>query len=211
MIDVTDRPIVIIGGGNVAARKCIGLLAAGATKVRVVSPAFSEKVPAGVERISETYAPKHLDGAGLVFAATNVPAVNDAIVRDANARGLLVNRADTSDDLPGDFSTPAIHRDGAVTVAVSAAGSPVLAAKLRDQIAPALDRNLLMMADAMRELRPIVLARTELTEPQRRELFRMLGSDEAIAVLRERGLGALTDWIFQQSAIQNPQSEIPHA
>ena len=62
--------------------------------------------------------------AGLVFAATNVPAVNDAVVRDANARGVLVNRADASDELPGDFSTPAVHRDGAVHLASQHQGGP---------------------------------------------------------------------------------------
>jgi len=198
-LDVTDRLVVIIGGGKVAARKCEGLLAAGAKRVRVVSPAFCDRVPAGVERVAATYEPKHLDGAGLVFAATNVPAVNDAVVRDAQSRGVFVNRADSSDALAGDFSTPAIHRQEAVLVTVSAGGSPVLAARLRDQIAPLLDRDLLMMADAMRQIRPAVMADASLTEPQRRDIFRSLAGDEAIEVLKHGGIDSLFEWIALQS------------
>jgi len=39
-----------------------------------------------------------LDGAGLVFAATNVTAVNEQVALDAHARGILVGRADWVDD-----------------------------------------------------------------------------------------------------------------
>jgi siroheme synthase (precorrin-2 oxidase/ferrochelatase) len=51
MLDVTDRPVVIIGGGRVAARKAAGLIAAGARDVTVVSPAFDERMPGGVKRM----------------------------------------------------------------------------------------------------------------------------------------------------------------
>src|SRR5262245_42932678 len=128
MLDVTDRRVVIIGGGSVAARKAAGLIAAGATRVRVVSPQFDSKMPATaqIERISERYEPRHLDGAMLVFAATDSAEVNAAVVTQARHRGILVNRADGIDE-GGNFSTPAVLRDGAVTVTVSTAGSPAIA------------------------------------------------------------------------------------
>src|SRR6478609_7363439 len=93
MLDVSDRLIVIVGGGAVAARKAAGLIECGATRIRCVSPTFEPKMPPGVERIDGRYGPHHLDGAGLVFAATDDPAVNAAVVRDARNRGILVNRA----------------------------------------------------------------------------------------------------------------------
>ncbi len=209
MLDVTARPIVIVGGGKVAARKCTGLLAAGATSIRVVSPEFCDGVPSAVVRVAERFEARHLDGAGLVFAATNIPAVNDAVVRDAHARGLLVNRADGSDTEPGDFATPALHREGAVTLTVSAGGSPVLATKIRDCIVRHLDRDLLMMADAMTQLRDTVLNDPNASEAQRRAVFLQLASDEAIAALRDGGLEGLTSWV--RSALRNPPSEIHHA
>src|SRR3954466_13379237 len=135
MLDVTNRPVVIIGGGSVAARKARGLLEAGGTEVRMVSPSFHEGVPAAVERIVGRYEARHLTGAGLVFAATDSGETNDAVVADAQRLGILVCRADGDGEEPGNFSTPAVLRKGAITLAVSAAGAPALAARIRDELA----------------------------------------------------------------------------
>src|SRR5688572_31143815 len=117
MLDVTGRLVVIIGGGAVAVRKVKGLLDAGATRVRVVSPTAHAEMPADVEHVTATYQAGHLDGAQLVFAATDSAAVNEQVVRDARAREIWVNRSDEGDE--GDFSNPAVARRGAVTLAVS--------------------------------------------------------------------------------------------
>src|SRR3954468_7060995 len=107
LLNVTDRQIVIVGGGEVAVRKAKGLLAAGAKRVRVVAPRFHQAMPETVQRVVETYRQEHLNAADLVFAATDDPAVNDAIVRDARVLKILVCRADL-DQNKGDFATPAM-------------------------------------------------------------------------------------------------------
>jgi precorrin-2 dehydrogenase/sirohydrochlorin ferrochelatase len=188
LLDVSDRPILIVGGGNVAARKADGLLTAGATNVHVVSPEFCGKMPLGVERIAGTYDVSQLVGMTLVFAATNLPEVNARIVKDCRKHGILVSRADDGED--GDFASMAVYRDVAVTVAVSACGSPAVAARLRDHIAHTLDRDLVMLADAARQLRPCFPAGDD-----RRELMRRLASDDAIIVLKQGGIDALADWL----------------
>jgi precorrin-2 dehydrogenase/sirohydrochlorin ferrochelatase len=197
LLDVSTRPILILGGGGVAVRKAAGVLAAGATVVRVVSPVFSDRMPPEVERIVGTYHPSQLDGVGLVFAATNVPAVNASIVDDCRRRGILVSRADEGEG--GDFASMAVYRDVAVTVGVSASGSPAIAARLRDDIARHLDRDVVMLADAARQLRPMILERAP--ESRRGSLNRRLASDEAIAVLKSGGVVALQQWL--QSAIDH--------
>src|SRR5213080_168589 len=105
LLEVSDREIVIVGGGDVALRKAMGLIDAGAKCVRVISPDVHERMPTQVQRIAETYRPEHLLGAGLVFAATDDPKVNDAIARDARELGILVCRADADDENAGDFAT----------------------------------------------------------------------------------------------------------
>ena len=195
MLDVTDRLVVIVGGGAVAVRKAAGLIECGATRVRCVAPEFDLGLPSGAERVQERYEPRHLDGAGLVFAATDDPAVNAAVVRDARARGVLVNRADAAaDDEPGDFTVPATLRRSAVTVAVSA-GSPALSVVIREGIAAQWDERWSRMAEAMQTLRPMIVGRTDIPQERRRAMLRDLASREALDWL---GVGkdfALKQWL----------------
>ena len=146
MLDVTGRTVVIIGGGAVAARKAAGVMEAGAARVRVVAPQIGADVRA-TERVAESYETRHLDGASLAFAATDSPEVNNRVVRDARARGILVNRADEGGDgaEPADFVTPAKFQEGEVIVTVSA-GSAALAVAIRNDLARRIDRRHLKMA-----------------------------------------------------------------
>ncbi|MDB5173231.1 MAG: precorrin-2 dehydrogenase and sirohydrochlorin ferrochelatase [Phycisphaerales bacterium] len=196
LLDVAGRLVVIVGGGNVAVRKAGGLLAAGARSVRCVAPEFSADLPAAVERIKEPYACRHLEGAGLVFAATDRNEVNDAVVRDARQRGILVNRADADDAEPGDFVTPAKLERGAVIVTVSA-GSAALAAAVRDDLAGKLDGRFVKMADAMRLLRPEVRV-SSLPSDRRAKVFRDLAGEHALSVLDLGGIDALRGWLAQR-------------
>jgi precorrin-2 dehydrogenase/sirohydrochlorin ferrochelatase len=196
LLDVSRWTVVIIGGGAVAARKARGLLEAGAGRVRCVAPQFSADLPAEVERVPQMYRPEHLDGANLVFAATDQAEVNEAVVRDAHARNLLVNRADADDEEPGDFTVPAQLRRGAAMMAVSA-GSPALAAFIRDRLNELFDPRWQQMADAMQHLRPLIRsAGVEIS--LRRQIFRELASEEALNVLADRGTDGLADWLLER-------------
>ena len=100
-----DRLVVIIGGGGVASRKAEGLLDAGATRIRMVATSFSMDCPK-IDFVNASYDPAHLEGAGLVFAATDSSRSNTQC--SATPRpGILACRADSADDEPGDFVTPA--------------------------------------------------------------------------------------------------------
>jgi precorrin-2 dehydrogenase/sirohydrochlorin ferrochelatase len=134
-LDLTGRLAVVVGAGPVGTRKRIGLRAAG-TLVRVVclEPAAAEE---GVEWVTAAYDAAHLDGAFLAVAAAT-PEVNARVVADCRARGVLVCSA--SDPGTGDFITPAVHRLGPITLAVSTGGTaPGVAAALRDHLAAQLD------------------------------------------------------------------------
>jgi siroheme synthase-like protein len=198
MLDVSERLIVIIGGGKVAVRKASGVVECGARRVRVVAPRVDAAMPAGVERIAESYRPEHLDGAGLVFAATDSPVVNEQVVRDARGRCVLVCRADSDDQNPGDFATPARMDRGALVVTVSTAGSPALAARIRDGIAQRLDPRWPAMADALQELRPMILRRLADDPKQRTEALRRLASDQAMDTLSKSGIDGLKRWLGEQ-------------
>jgi precorrin-2 dehydrogenase/sirohydrochlorin ferrochelatase len=196
MLDVSQRPIVIIGGGRVAARKAKGLLDAGATQITVVAPEFCDLVPGHVKRITARYASDHLAGAGLVLAATDDADVNAAVVRDAHQLGVLVSRADSTDEDAGDFSTPAVIREENLVVTVSAGGSPTLAAALRDELQSQLNPRWSKMASAMKVLRPRALAIVSVEK--RRELLRDMATPAAMDVLNLDGIEALWNWLRQR-------------
>lgn len=196
MLDVADRLCVIIGGGAVAVRKARGLLAAGAKWVRVVAPQFSVELPPEVERVHAVYQPGHLDGAGLVFAATDVADVNAAVVRDAKRRGVLVSRADSDEDEQGDFVTPARYQNGPVVVAVSA-GSAALAARVRDLIGRSFDPSWAKMAEAMQTLRPAIRGAAGLDGKRRAEIFRALATPEALRAAAD-GTPAVSAWLGER-------------
>jgi precorrin-2 dehydrogenase/sirohydrochlorin ferrochelatase len=208
LLDLTGRRVVIVGGGVVAVRKAAGVLDAGADRVRCVSPTFHPDLPTAVERVPEGYRPEHLEGAGLVFAATDSAEVNNAVVHDARARGIWVNRADADDAQPGDFTVPARLREGTVTVTVSAGGSPALAAAIRDGLAARWDPRWTAMAEAMQTLRPMVLS-ANLIGSRRSEILRELASDEALDVLKSGGADRLTQWLRERHPDLSHQTSHP--
>lgn len=197
-LDVSTRPIVIVGGGAVAARKAKALLEAGATNVTAVSPAFHRDFPAGVTRVSAEYDEKYLDDAGLVFAATNSADVNAAVLRDARKRAVLVNRADDG-EMAGDFATVATHRDGSITVAVSAGGNPAVAAAVRDEIAEKLDARWAALNEVGRELRET------LPTAKRATALRRLASKSAMDEYAIGGIDRLREWL----SVRNDEEVLP--
>ncbi len=153
LLDMRGRLAVVVGGGAVALRKAASLAAAGA-RVRIVAPEVAGgAVPAGAAVLAERYRSGHLDGAALALACTDVPAVNARVAADARAAGVLVNVAD--DAAPGDFTMPAVAREGDVVVAVgTGSAAPHLARWLRDRLADALPERIgefAAMLDSLRE------------------------------------------------------------
>lgn len=197
LLDLSRRPVLIVGGGAVASRKAAGVLAAGAQDVRAVAPKFVRDFPHEVRQIPGNFAPAHLEGAGLVFAATDSASVNDTVVAESRQRGLLVARAEADENEPADFVSPAVLRFGAVTIAVSAAGSAALAAALRDQLSGCLSDDWINLADALYRLRPTIKS-LGLPITRRREIFRALATEKAATVQSSAGIQGLWDWIRSQ-------------
>jgi uroporphyrin-III C-methyltransferase/precorrin-2 dehydrogenase/sirohydrochlorin ferrochelatase len=136
-LDIRGRNTVVIGGGDVAARKVELLLRAGA-EVGVVSPVLCASLQREADdgRIRHTarpYAEGDLAGARLVVAATDNEEVNRRVARDAEGSGIPVNVADNPEI--GSYIVPSIVDRSPVLVAVSTGGaSPVLARLIRTRL-----------------------------------------------------------------------------
>ena len=138
-VDLTGRLIVVVGGGIVAERKVAGILAAGERSlVRVIAPAVTAqlRVLADSGRIdwhSVRYAYGMLEGAFLVYAATDCPAVNVKVAAEAEERAILVNVID--DPSASSFQIPSSVRRGDFLLTVSTGGeSPALSRAIRMEL-----------------------------------------------------------------------------
>lgn len=161
MLNLEGRGCVVVGGGEVAARKVAGLLAAGAW-VRVISPLLHPELEQLAAENAITvrrtaYAPGSLFDLHLVlvFAATDSPALNRRIADEARALGALVEIADSGDE--SDFRNMATIQRGPITVGVSTGGaSPALAAHLRARLEKAVGEEYVVLVKWMEEARPAV-------------------------------------------------------
>jgi uroporphyrin-III C-methyltransferase / precorrin-2 dehydrogenase / sirohydrochlorin ferrochelatase len=132
-------PVVVVGGGSVAAGKLDGLLAAGA-RVTVVAPAIVDGIRARVTVVEEAFRPEHLDGARWVVAAAT-PEVNREVATAAAARGLFVNAVD--DPAVATAYLGGVVRRGPVELAISTGGiAPALAGLLREALEAVLPEDL---------------------------------------------------------------------
>jgi uroporphyrin-III C-methyltransferase / precorrin-2 dehydrogenase / sirohydrochlorin ferrochelatase len=156
---VDGKPVIVVGGGEVALRKAQWLLKAGA-RVTVVAPELQQElaryaVNAQLSHLAARFSAAHLDGAVAVVAATDVPEVNAAVSAAAQARNIPVNVVD--DPELSTFIFPAIIDRSPLIVAVSSAGhAPVLARSVREQIEALLPARLGALARFMGRYRRMV-------------------------------------------------------
>jgi uroporphyrin-III C-methyltransferase/precorrin-2 dehydrogenase/sirohydrochlorin ferrochelatase len=168
-LDIRAQPCLVVGGGEVAARKCALLQRAGA-RVTALAPAL--------------FRDESLDGFVLAIAASGDDAVNRAVAAAARARRIPVNVVDQ----PAlcSFILPSIIERAPLIVAVSSGGaSPVLARLLRarlESLIPAGYGRLAALAGAFRDR-----VKARFKPPQRRRFWeRVLQGPIAELVLSGR-------------------------
>jgi|ERR1022692_3275393 precorrin-2 dehydrogenase/sirohydrochlorin ferrochelatase len=136
-LDVTGRKCVVVGGSEVAARKVTTLLEAGAD-VLIVSPEIhgmlGELLRRGsIRHLKREYAQGDMDGAAVVYAATDDSALHQRLCAEARGRGIPINVADVPSLCT--FISPAVLTRGALKIAVSTGGaSPGMAKRIVDQL-----------------------------------------------------------------------------
>lgn len=159
LVDLANTRCLVVGGGEVADRKVDALLAAGARPM-VISPAFCESLRRQIEQghidaMERHYQAGDLVGVRLVIAATDDPVTNEAVWREAQDTGCLVNVVD--DPLRCNFYVPATVRRGALSLAVSTSGkSPLLARRIRQELEAQFEPAYEAYVDLLGELRPMV-------------------------------------------------------
>jgi uroporphyrin-III C-methyltransferase/precorrin-2 dehydrogenase/sirohydrochlorin ferrochelatase len=143
-LDLAGRRVVVVGGGTVAQRRLVGLLAAGAD-VEVVAPEVTPAVEgmASARELRWTargYRDGDLHDAWYAVACTDDAEVNAAVGADAERQRVFCVRAD---DAPaGSAVTPAVGRHDGLTVGVLAGRRPRRSAAVRTALVEALQAGL---------------------------------------------------------------------
>lgn len=136
-LDLAEQPCLVIGGGDVAARKIRSLIDVGA-HVTVVAPVLADTTAELAKRHDLDVARREFKETDvrsrlLVIAATGDANVNRRAFAACRERRVLINTVDDAALSTAIF--PSIVDRGPVTVAVSTGGaSPTLARRIREQI-----------------------------------------------------------------------------
>ena len=118
-IDLSGKPVTIIGGGAIGLRRA-GVLQNFGAQVTVISPTLKTPLE-GIVHIPRPYRPGDLEGAFLALAAADDSTVNDAVETEARERGILFNRSDRRDRC--DFFFPAVCEGSGLTAGLVGDGS----------------------------------------------------------------------------------------
>ncbi len=151
-LDLRDRRVLILGGGEVALRKA-RFFSPGA-RVRIVSrdflPALRELPVELVPRVLQGREEDLLEEADIVVPATDDRELNDQLAARARGLGKWVDRVD---DL-GDLMVPATVRRGDMVIAIGTQGrAPILAKYLRERLEEFLGHEYGTMTDILGEIR----------------------------------------------------------
>lgn len=190
--------VLVVGGGEVAARK-VRLLLKAAPAIEIVALELNAELTALVEQgvvasSGTAFDPAQVQGCRLVIAATDDREFNRQVAAAADAANVPVNVVD--DPAPSSFITPSLVERAPLWVAISSGGAaPVLARRLRERIEALLPAGYGRLAAFMERHRPRVKA---LAVEQRRALWeqfldgpgpeRLLVGDEAAAAIELESL-----------------------
>ena len=117
-----------------------------------------------------------IEGASLIFAATNNSITNNKVYKDAEEKGLPVNSVD--DPANCSFYVPSLVRKGDLIVAVSTSGaSPAMAAKLRRLLEQSIPSDIDEILTSLRKARSVLLTLDNLTTADRGNILKQIVND----------------------------------
>lgn len=178
--DLTERSVLLVGGGVVAARKA-GALLKRKIRVTVVAPEICPELQklsddAGLVIHQRSYQSGDLAEHWLVIAATDDSKVNRRVFAGAGKARIFCNVVDQPELCT--FHVPAVVRQGLLQIAISTAGaSPALAKRIRQKLENQFGPAYGELLEAMLELRNCFRQKYPRDEARRRELLEsFLGS-----------------------------------
>ncbi len=187
MMDIKGRNCLVVGGGDVAARKAEMLVKCGAS-VKIVAPELDASLAPLVDdgritHLKEEYDPRHLEGISLAIGATDSGEVNRKLYDDASEKGLPVNIVDVPELCS--FIVPSIVEQGDLLIAISTSGkSPAMSKRIRKELQKTFGAEYAKMLRLMGEMREI-LTGLEPDYKKRMAIFTKIANSDLLERIRK--------------------------
>jgi uroporphyrin-III C-methyltransferase/precorrin-2 dehydrogenase/sirohydrochlorin ferrochelatase len=201
-LKLQKRPVLVVGGGSIAASKIPSLLQAGAN-VTVVAPELNDQLARQARKhaftwLARAFCPDDLDNKFLVVAATSLPGVNAAVFEEAERRQILCNAVDDIDHCH--FYYGAIVQRGDLQIAISTNGkSPALAQRLRKELEQQFGPEYSAWLDDLGATRERLRAQSCDPESTKQELHHLASREIFDRFVSKGGSGSL-----------DPSAQMPH-
>jgi siroheme synthase-like protein len=181
-LDLRDKSVLLVGGGEVAFRKAQGLSRSGC-RLTVVAREFSPAFLAWLEQRSfqvehRVYRSGEAAAYFLVISATDDSEVNQRVFEDAQRAGRLINVVDQ----PGlcNIYIPSRIERGNLQVSISTGGQcPAFARWLRQELEGVIPERYGLLLDRVAAIRARMKETVPSADARRRVLERLLSSEAA--------------------------------
>ncbi len=158
MIDITEKLIVVIGGGKAVERR-LNKLSKWTENIVIISPSITAQIK---ELVASTnivwkkreFHPLDIENASLVIIATNDVELNRRISHDAPSHAWINAMHDAEN---GDLEFPIYMQNGHLTIAISTNGaSPILAKKIKKDMEEKFNDKYVTYIDFLYEVRQLL-------------------------------------------------------
>jgi len=206
-VETRGQRIIVVGTGQMAEAKCRTVLKTSAQVILITeAPTDAMQTWADAGRLSlirRACTQSDLEGARMVYAASEDPDINARIAGWARAKGAWVNVLDTPDDC--DFITPTVVDRDPVVVAIGTEGAaPVLARQLKADIESMLPQHLGRLAQAAAAFRDRVSERLTPGRPRRNFWKAFFGGWSAVDALSEGQMERVLSELLDRHALEAP-------
>lgn len=199
-LKLEDKNCLVVGGGDVAARKISSLISTNA-RILIVARELNPEIEALVQSgqlviLATEYEKSQLDSCVLVIAATNDAELNKRVSIDAQQRNIPVNVVDNPELCS--FIMPSVVNRDPVQIAISTGGaSPVLARLLRSRLETMIPSAYGKLASMMKSVRKEVKEKIP-NQTQRRRFWESIlqgpvaellfsgHEDKALSILKQQ-------------------------
>lgn len=186
--DISEKKVLVVGGGGVAQEKIERLLECGA-RVMVISPEVTGQIElwAAEKRLKlrrRVYRKGDVKWAWMVIVACAVPEVNTDIYGECMQRRIFCNVVDVIDLCM--FQVPAVSKHGPLQIAISTSGiSPALAKKLREDMDRQFDVSYETFLESLAELRTHLKVKYPDDPKKRSDQLEAFVRSEALSLLQQ--------------------------